>query len=176
MSGASSLHAQVASAVPDEAAAIRQFETAIADYIALRQRLANEVPQPVPNSSSVQLNDASDGLAAAIQRSRQSAGVGDVFVAPVTLVFKRTVDDAVRTAHLRQVLATIDDEEPTVRAPEIHLRFPSAAQMATMPPSLLAVLPRLPKELEYRIVGRFLVLRDIDAGLIIDYIPDVIPR
>jgi hypothetical protein len=176
MSGASSLHAQVASAVPDEAAAIRQFETAIADYIALRQRLANEVPQPVPNSSSVQLNDASDGLAAAIQRSRQGAGVGDVFVAPVTLVFKRTVDDAVRTAHLRQVLATIDDEEPTVRAPKIHLRFPSAAQMATMPPSLLAVLPRLPKELEYRIVGRFLVLRDIDAGLIIDYIPDVIPR
>ncbi len=48
--------------------------------------------------------------------------------------------------------------------------------MATMPPSLLAVLPRLPKELEYRIIGRFLVLRDVDAALIVDYIPDLIPR
>lgn len=176
ISGASSLHAQVASAVPDEAAAIKQFETAIADYMALRQRLANELPNPVPNSSSVQLNNASDGLAAAIQRSRRDAGVGDLFVAPVTLVFKRTVDDAVRTAHLQQVLAAIDDEEAIARAPKIHLRFPGAAQMATMPPSLLAVLPRLPKELEYRIIGRFLVLRDIDAALIVDYIPDLIPR
>ena len=176
ISSTSSLYAQVAIAVPDEAAAIKQFETAIADYMALRRRLANELPNPVPNSSSVQLNDASDGLAAAIQRTRRDAGVGDLFVAPVTLVFKRTVDDAVRTAHLQQVLAAIDDEEAMARAPKIHLRFPGAAQMATMPPSLLAVLPRLPKELEYRIIGRFLVLRDIDAALIVDYIPDLIPR
>ena len=63
-----------------------------------------------------------------------------------------------------------------MREPKIHLRFPGVAQMATMPPSLLAVLPRLPKELEYRIVGRFLVLRDVDAALILDYIPDLIPR
>lgn len=176
ISGASSPHAQVVIAVPDEAAAIKQFETAIADYMALRRRLANEIPNPVPNSSSVQLNDASDALAGAIQRSRRNAGVGDLFVAPVTPVFKRTVDDVVRVANLTAVLAAIDDEEPTVRAPKIHLRFPGAAQMATMPQSLLAVLPRLPKGLEYRIIGRCLVLRDIDAALIVDYIPDLIPR
>jgi hypothetical protein len=48
--------------------------------------------------------------------------------------------------------------------------------MATMPPGLLKVLPALPKELEYRIIGRDLVLRDVDASLIIDYVPNVIPR
>ena len=175
MSGASSPHAQVA-AMPDEAAAIKQFETAIADYMELRRRLANENPTPVPNSSSVQLNNASDALAAAIQRSRENAGVGDLFVPPVTMVFKRTVDDAIRTANLRQALATIDDEEPTIRAPKIHLRFPSGSQLATTPPSLLILFPTLPKELEYRIVGRNLVLRDVDAAMILDYIPDLIPR
>src|SRR5687767_6697613 len=169
MSSTSSPHAQVAIAVPDEAAAIKQFETAIADYMALRRRLANEAPNPVPNSSSVQLNSASDKLADAIERSRQNAGVGDLFVAPVTVVFKRTVDDAVRTANLRQVLATIDDEEPTIRAPKIHLRFPAGSQLATTPPSLLDLFPTLPKGLEYRIVGRNLVLRDVDAALILDY-------
>jgi hypothetical protein len=163
-------------AAPAERAALAQFEAAIADYLAMRRRLTNEVPSPAPNSTSVQLNNASDALAAAIQRSRQNAAVGDVFVTPVTPVFKRRVDDAVRTANLRQVLAEIDDEEPTVLAPKIHLRFPAASEMATMPASLLAVLPNLPKELEYRIIGRFLVLRDIDAALIIDYIPDLIPR
>ena len=161
---------------PTEAAAIKQFEAAIADYLAMRRRLLNEIPPPTPNSTSVQLNSVSDALAGAIQRSRQGASVGDLFVPPVTPVFKRTVDDAVRTANLKEVLAAIDDDEPVVREPKIHLRFPGAAQMATMPPSLLAVLPRLPKELEYRIIGRFLVLRDIDAALIVDYIPDLIPR
>lgn len=161
---------------PADAAAVQQFDAAIADYVAMRRRLREEIPSPVPNSSSVELNNASDALAAAIQRSRQKAGVGDLFVAPVAPVFKRNVEVAVRSPEMRKVLAAIDDEQPTVLAPKIHLRFPGASQMATMPPSLLAVLPPLPKELEYRIIGRFLVLRDVDAALIIDYLPDAIPR
>jgi hypothetical protein len=173
--GASALGSQTV-APPSDAVAVKQFETAVAGYVTMRRRLANEIAAPVPNSTSVQLNNASDMLAAAIQRSRPNARVGDLFVAPVAPVFKRTVDDAVRTGDLKEVLAAIDDEEPAVREPKLHLRFPGSAQMATMPPSLLAVLPRLPKELEYRIIGRFLVLRDIDAALIIDYVPDLIPR
>jgi len=51
-----------------------------------------------------------------------------------------------------------------------------SAQMATMPPSLLKVLPPLPKELEYRILGRYLIVRDVDASLILDYIPAAVPR
>jgi hypothetical protein len=162
--------------LPAEAAALKQFDTAIADYVAMRRRLINEVPRPVPNSTSVELNNASDALAGAIERSRQNAAVGDLFVAPVTAVLKRRVDEALRSANLRETLAGIDDDEPTVRAPKIHLRFPGAAQMATMPASLLNLFPTLPKELEYRIVGRNLVLRDVDAALILDYIPDLIPR
>jgi hypothetical protein len=173
---ASPLDSQTTGAAPADAVAVQQFEAAVAEYVTMRRRLANEISGPVPNSTSVQLNNASDMLAAAIQRSRPNARVGDLFVAPVAPVFKRTLGDAVRTGELTKVLAAIDDEEPIVREPQLHLRFPGSAQMATMPPTLLAVLPRLPKELEYRIVGRYLVLRDIDAALIIDYVPDLIPR
>jgi hypothetical protein len=42
-----------------------------------------------------------------------------------------------------------------------------------MPPSLLLNLPELPKELEYRFVGRELVLRDSAANLIVDVLPDI---
>ena len=159
-----------------DAAAIRQFEAAIGEYVALRRRLAETIPGLIPNSTAVELNTASDALAAAVQQSRQDAGVGDLFVPPVVAVFKRKLNEAIRTTNLRQALAAIDDDEPTIRAPKIHLRFPGASQMATMPPSLLNLFPTLPKELEYRIVGRNLVLRDVGAGLIIDYIPDLIPR
>ena len=174
--GPSSTAGQGVGAEPTDAVALKQFEAVLADYVAMRRRLADEIRGPIPNSSSVELNNASDSLAAAIQRARQDARVGDLFVTPVTRVLKRTVDAAARTKELREALATIDDEAPTVREPKIHLRFPGASQMATMPPTLLGVLPRLPKELEYRIIGRFLVLRDIDAALIVDYIPDLIPR
>jgi hypothetical protein len=167
---------QKPAAAGDEAAAIAKFEVAIADYMKLRERLRNEIAGPVAGSTAVELTRASDALAAAIQRSRARAREGNIFVVPVTVVFKRRVDDVIRHDNLGAVLADIDDESPTVKTPSIHLRFPAASQMATMPPSLLAALPELPKALEYRIVGNYLILRDVDAALILDYIPAAVPR
>jgi hypothetical protein len=168
---------QQPAAVPaDEAAAVTQFNTAIADYMAFRNRLRNEVRGPVPASTAVELTQASDALAAAIQRARSGAKPGSILGTPIAVMIKRRIDDVVRHDNLGPVLANIDDEEPSLKTPAVHLRFPAASQMATMPPSMLAALPPLPKELEYRIVGTYLVLRDVDAALILDYIPAAVPR
>jgi hypothetical protein len=169
--------AQGASTVQSDAAALHQFEEAIARYVALRESLVKEkIVGPIPNSTAPELNRASDALAAAIQRARATAKPGDIFVAPVTPVFKQRVTDVVRNENLGPVLAGIDDELKGPITPSVHLRFPMAQPMATMPPSLLAALPPLPKSLEYRIIGQYLVLRDVEAALIIDFIPAVIPR
>lgn len=143
--------------------------------MALRARLRTEVSGPVKDSTATQVNNAADGLAAAIQRARPNAQVGNMFSEPVAIAIRRRIADAVKTERLAPVLADIDDEgkAPT---PKVHLRLPKSEGMATMPPSLLKVLPVLPKELEYRILGRYLVLRDNDASLIIDYIPAAVPR
>jgi hypothetical protein len=168
--------AHVSGQQPDAAAAVSRFEAAIAEYLAMRERLLTETPRPTPNSTAAQLTRASDALAAAIQRARRGAKPGDLFSMPVSDVIKHDIDDTVRKQQLGPVLANIDDEEPGVAAPAVHMRFPAAAQMATMPPSLLAILPKLPSELEYRIVGTALVLRDVDAALILDYIPAAVQR
>ena len=42
------------------------------------------------------------------------------------------------------------------------------AALQSTPPTLLSDLPKLPSELEYRIVGRELVLLDTAANLIVD--------
>jgi hypothetical protein len=47
--------------------------------------------------------------------------------------------------------------------------------MTTVPTVLLDALPPLPRELEYRFVGTTLVLRDIEAALILDYATGVLP-
>ena len=179
-SGSADLLAQSAQAgagAKSDAAALRQFEDAIAKYVALRESLiAEKITGPVPNSTAPELNRASDALAAAIQRARTNARPGDIFVSPVTPVLKQRIVDVIRNENLGPVLAGIDDEVKAPITPTIHLRFPAAAPLATMPPSLLAALPPLPKSLEYRIVGQYLVLRDIEAGLIIDFIPAIVPR
>ena len=159
-----------------DAAAIKQFDAAIAKYMALRQKLRSEVSGPVQNSSSTQLTNASDALAGAIERARQDAHVGSIFSEPVASFIKRRIEDTVRTEQLVSVLADIDDDEKAGPPPKVHLRLPVSAQLATMPAALLKVLPPLPKELEYRILGRYLVLRDVDASLILDYIPGAVPR
>jgi len=161
---------------PAEAVAIKQFNQAIAKYMAIRNRLQSEVQGPVKNSSASQVTNASDALAGAIERARQGAQVGNIFTPPVAAVIKRRITDAVRSGHLEAVLADIDDEKQVSPAPKVHLRLPVSAQMATMPPSLLKVLPVLPKALEYRILGKNLVIRDVDASLILDYIPLAVPR
>jgi hypothetical protein len=43
-----------------------------------------------------------------------------------------------------------------------------------MPANLLAALPDLPPDLEYRFVGRHLILRDARANMIIDEVPHAI--
>lgn len=172
---ASSNH-QESVAKPAEAAALKQFDTAIAKYMALRTKLATEVTGPVKDSSAAQVNNASDALAGGIERARQGAQQGAIFSAPVAAMIKQRIAAAVRSGNLESVLADIDDEAKTGPAPKVHLRLPVSMQMATMPASLLKVLPTLPKALEYRILGTYLVIRDVDASLILDYIPGAVPR
>ena len=159
-----------------DAAAIRQFDDAIIKYMAMRKKLRTEVSGPVKNSSSSQVNDASAALAGSIQRARRDARVGSIFTPSVAAVLKQRILETIRTEKLAPIIADIDDDGPASPTPDIHVRLPVSAQMATMPPALLEVLPRLPKELEYRIIGGNLVLRDVDASLIIDYIPAAVPR
>ena len=173
--GAGSAASQPAPDATD-ATAIKEFDGAIAEYLGLRNRLLTETSGPKPNSTAAQLTQASDALAAAIQRARRDARQGQIFSQQVSDVIKRRIVSLLQREDLAQVFSDIDDEPPTVKSPSMHLRFPAAAQMATMPPSLLAALPPLPAELEYRVVGTSLVLRDVSAALIIDFIPAAVPR
>ena len=52
---------------------------------------------------------------------------------------------------------------------------PEKAALATVPPLILVNLPRLPDGLEYRFMGRDLILRDRDANLIVDFVSGAVP-
>jgi len=60
--------------------------------------------------------------------------------------------------------------------PEVNKRYPAVVPLATMPASVLAALPKLPGELEYRFVSNHLIIMDSDAAVILDYVLNAIPQ
>jgi hypothetical protein len=77
-----------------------------------------------------------------------------------------------RAARVRKSLKSA---EPVTIPLDVNQAYPSSVPLQSTPASLLLNLPHLPKGLDYRIVGRRLVLRDVNANLIIDIIPDALP-
>ena len=69
------------------------------------------------------------------------------------------------------------EKAPGEVSPVIHVNavYPKNAPLSTVPPTLLLTLPKLPKDIEYRFVGRTLVLRDRESNLIIDYMKEAAP-
>jgi len=51
------------------------------------------------------------------------------------------------------------------------MEWPEGVPFDFVPPQLLRSLPALPPELQYRIIGRSLVLWDHHANLIVDFLP-----
>ena len=58
---------------------------------------------------------------------------------------------------------------------KVNAPYPSDEPLSTVPPGLLLNLPELPESVNYRFVGRDLVLLDSKAALMIDYVREVIP-
>jgi hypothetical protein len=57
----------------------------------------------------------------------------------------------------------------------INGSYEPGASFATMPATLLMKLAALPEEVEYRFVGKHLLLRDTSANIVLDFILDVVP-
>ena len=56
----------------------------------------------------------------------------------------------------------------------VNASYPEGNALPTTPTNLLTRLPKLPEELEYRIVDDNLILRDVQANIIVDFLPGVI--
>jgi hypothetical protein len=76
----------------------------------------------------------------------------------------------------RQIKSSILDENPVGLKIQVNDRYPDKVPLATMPPQLLERIPKLPEGLEYRFVGDALVLMDVAAHVILDFVPKALPE
>ena len=66
-------------------------------------------------------------------------------------------------------------ERPTGYRPQVNSGYPDWATQEMLP-VLLAALPELPAGIYYRLIDHDLLLWDVDADVIIDVLPDALPR
>ena len=58
----------------------------------------------------------------------------------------------------------------------VNGRYPDTVPVSTVPPQVLQTLPRLSEDMEYRFIGNRIVLLDVHAHLIADFIDNALPK
>lgn len=151
-----------------------EFQNRIKAYLKVHNEAETKVPNLRETSDPAQISGREAALAKMIQTLRAGAQPGEIFAAEYQPYFIKIVKDdfAARSAADRKALIW---ELPKNMKVDINTVYPTTLPLATFPAALLRKLPDLPPELEYRIVGRSLILRDVKANLIVDILRDVVP-
>jgi hypothetical protein len=157
-----------------QAVALAEFQKRLQGYVDLRAQLAQKLKPLSPTADSAELAARQDTLAAALRETRKSAKPGDMIPTRVAGQIRNIVGDDFRRRN-PDARRAIFEEVPEAGRPGINKTMPDTAALATVPPLLLSQLPRLPDNLQYRFIGRHIVLLDGDTRLIIDYILNVVP-
>lgn len=172
--------ATTATATPDGqainpvGAAVLEFQKNVQEYMKRHNEAEGKVPNLKNTDDPVKISEREKALAQTIMTIRAGAQTGEVFTKDVATYFTTIIkeDFAKRSVVDRRA---IGHELPKGAKVAINTEYPTTIPLLTFPPALLLKLPDLPPELEYRIVGRNLILRDVKANLIVDAIYDVVP-
>ena len=149
------------------------FAERVDGYMALRRTIQ---AQAAPCSSDRPASEVSKTLAVALAGARLGAKPGDIFGSDAGAALRPRILVALEATgySVADLLVEINIEAPGTRPVlSVNGRFDWRFG-ALMPPALIAAMPTLPDALQYRFVGRDLVLVDVDAGLIVDLLPDVL--
>ena len=134
------------------------------------QRTRAGIPSAGANDPA-RITSAERSLASRIRAARARARPGAIITPSVGAVLRQRLLMAVD----RGTRAAIMEDNPGDCAAHLNADYPEGWVLSTVPPSVLQVLPSLPDDIEFRFVGRQLVLLDSRARVILDRLPDAIP-
>jgi hypothetical protein len=159
---------------PEDAATQRDFQSRVSKYYDLRNKLgAGDTKQ---TESVQEVKSRQEELAKRVQQQRSTAKHGDIFSDEIRELFKRNLRATYRGKNGTRIETSLSHSEPLPKL-ELHVNqvYPQGVPLQSTPPTILMNLPRLPKGLEYRFVGRDLILYDSATNLIVDYLHEALP-
>ena len=144
--------------------AVADFSARMRAYFELRTRLEVGLPPLTVTPNPVDILVAEFALAQRLREARAGAREGNIFSRDISAAFRAALRPALDT----ETVTTILDENPGSFRHHIDGTYPKERSVSTVPANVLAILPELPADIQYRFLGRHLVLHDTRANVIID--------
>jgi hypothetical protein len=158
-------------------ASFADFAKRVDAYMALRKKLVDTIGELDPTKSQQEIATRATGLGSMLIAARSQAKQGDIFTPEVATIFATLIKEEYRrrSEPVQETRGDQQDELPDF-VPTVNQLYPTTYPLATFPPALLPLLPSLPEGIEYRVVQHYLILRDIEANVIIDFMPNAVPQ
>jgi hypothetical protein len=158
-------------AVNQDAKVLSDFKDRVDQYVEMRKKADDAAPPMKKTDDPADIRMAQQGLAERIRTARAGAKRGEIFTPEITSHFRHLLNPEAKEPGTK---ALIKDDNPGAIPFKVNGQYPEKEPLSTVPPNVLASLPKLPKDIEYRFVSKHLILRDARANLIIDFIPNAI--
>ena len=153
-----------------DAKALLSFHDRLVTYMAVHKQAMAELGYNGNKITSdpAQLVKRQQDIAERIGTLRKQANEGELFTPEIRTYLARALESAYLTNP--QGISTSLDCVPTLVEEKIkpNAVYPDVVGYSIVPPTMLLHIPDLPAELEYRIVNKDLLIRDIEGNMIVD--------
>ena len=165
-----------ANGVNPHAAILADFKERVDAYMKVRKDAIKDAPRLEETTDTAKLKAAQDGMAVHIRAARQNAQQGDVLTPEIVAQFRRLLYPELKGDDGRDAKEILKDDAPSPQSItfKVNAKYPDNAPVPTVPATLLLNLPTLPEPLQYKIIGKHLLLLDEEADVIVDYALNVI--
>lgn len=159
-----------------DAALSVEFLKGVQQYVELHQKLEATLPPRPEHATPAEIQAHEDALAKLIVQARSRAKQGALLPQKVRAYLRRQIGGVLRGPDGAGIRQSIMEDNPGKVQLRVNARYPDGLPITTMPPPILGALPKLPEHVEYRFVGDRLVLLDLHAQLVMDYMTDALPQ
>jgi len=163
--------------VNPNAKAIADFQEEINEYVELHRTLEKTLTAVPRDATPEMIDKYQRDLGRLIQQARKNQRAGDVFESDVRPVLRKLLAGLFKGPDGKKLRMAIAEENPGEAVKlVVNGRYPDTIPLSSMPPKVLQTLPQLPPELEYRFIDSTLILLDVHAHIIVDYMTGAVPK
>lgn len=170
--------------------ALTKFQHEVEEYVELHQELLKRIPTVTASSTPEEIAAHRKKMTEAIRAERADEKQGAIFKPSVALGFRELIRKELQGPDGPGVMGEMRSGNPRVEGTPskqnpnsevqvpvqvaVNAVYPDSAPASTVPASLLLKMPPLPDQVKYGFVGSALILRDTEASVILDFVPDVV--
>jgi calcineurin-like phosphoesterase family protein len=139
------------------------------------QAVSDRNSRPADAEAAVRARQAA--LAALIRTNvRATAQPGEIFSSASADTIRRRLAAEFAGSHRDVIRHELQEQNDETKGHAADLKVNGSFRAPRVPPEILGALPALPPPLEYAFHDRTLILRDVDADLVVDLLPNAFPE